>query len=276
MMLDKLTLTAPDSDLTKEIASRLLSGHFSHCSYTSTKFHHEVVIFHKSRKEVGGHLISIHLQPRFSTTSELKVEINPSHFSSFGAMKKILELVSDPNDLRITRIDHAVDISGFSVNELHSRLIFSRKKVRELYKNGVDLESLYLGQPPERLLIYNKTLQEGSSGVLKARIELQQYREKVPHVSLRNLADYQSYKPFERLKFQTVLADPSDPLSQRKCDELNTYFLTKGAQATFKALNRHSNFKRDYSHILKPDVSVPNLDEIYQENLRTYFQEETL
>jgi len=273
-MLDKLNLTAPKSDQTKENACKLLQGQYQYTSMEVSKYHHEVIVFHLSRVK-GDTLLSLHLRPRYSNGPAIIIEMNPAKFNSYSAMNKIINELTDPEELTITRVDHSVDVIGHSVDEINSKLIYSRKKSTEIRKNSVELETLYLGNKPERIMIYNKSLQAGLGADLKTRIEVQQYRAKVAIKSYRNLADYQSFEPFSNLKFLSVKTDLTEPLDKKNSDWIRANINKYGAQGAFKNLNRHSNFKRNYGHLFKVDTDIPNLNLIYQNNLKKFFKGDT-
>lgn len=267
-MLDKLVLTTPSTDLTKEKICQLLQGQYSRCTTTASKFHYTVLVFHLGIKD---HLVSIHLHPRFPTISGLKFEINPSHFKNSTELKTMVQKFADPNALKITRIDHCVDLTGITVQEVYSKLIYSRKKAKEIYRDGKDLSTFYLGLPPERLLVYNKS--KSTESGIKTRIEIQQYRDKIEHKDFRNLANFQSVNPFVNIQFKEIV----DQKNTNERDKVKVAYLkdsieTRGAQGNFKALNSHSNFKRDFGHLLAPPTHFPDLGLIYKTNLKNYFE----
>lgn len=274
-MLDKLVMTSPKTDLTKEKVSSILQGQYSHCTIEATRFHNSVLVYHRSKAKAD-HLVSIHLEPRLDNINPLKVEINPTHFQTISHLEGFLEQFCDLDGLAISRIDHAVDITTKTVSEVHSMLICSRKKSRELYKNGVDMETFYLGMPPERVVVYNKAIKEDSEGI-KTRIEVQQYRHKVAVNNFKNLADCQSINPFKNLKFNELNeVEPESLADKKKVLRLKHQLALRGAQASYKLLNGHSNFKRDFGHLIKVGAGIPNLFELYQANLSGYFKLNTV
>jgi hypothetical protein len=271
-MLDKLHLTSPDTDLTKEKVTTLLQGHYQYCSISATKFHNTLLVFHGREKK--DHIVSVHLDPRVGNVSPLRIELNPTRFSNANELVQFIEALCEPSDLKIVRVDHAVDLIGVSVEELHSKLILSRKKSREVYRDSRVLTGLHLGRPPELISIYDKGKQEGLGAGIKSRIEVQHYRDKVGVKAFKNLASFQSESPFSKLVFKELVTPQNDSASDRKkLNRLQQEISERGAQASFKRLNINSNFNRDYSHLLVPSPSVPNLDAIYQNNLKEFFNE---
>ncbi len=269
-MLDKLALTSPKTELTQELACQLLKGHFSKCTLTGTKYHQTVLSFYQL--EGGKHLLSLHLQPRHSHISQLKIEINPTHFSGFKDMTMLLGLFAEPNDLKISRIDHSVDLEGVNVGDIYSSLILSRKKSKEVYSDGINIESFYFGKAPEKLLVYDKAKELKELELVRTRIELQQSREKVPFNRYTDLPRYRNFAPFQKLQFKMI--DPSVAHSLRdhqKQTLINDWLMQQGAQTTYKVFNRHSNFRRDISPMLIDDNRIPDLDKVYQQNLGMYF-----
>lgn len=270
-MLDKLSLITPQK-ITLEDATNNLKGRFSHHKATGTKYHHSVISFHNGLGKDGKHLLTLHLQPRFSSIANTKIEVNPSNFQSFGELAALLSSIVDTSGLKLSRIDHAVDIE-VTVAEIFSALIYSRKKSREVFRDST-LTGFYLGSPPEQLVVYNKARQLTVEGT-KTRIELRHYGEKISSKSFIDLPDCQSMNPFNDLKFRRVTADPYTSIRDRnRKNYISELIQTKGAQGMFKILNKHSNFKRDWESDFEEHSDIPNLNQIYQENLKRYFKEE--
>jgi hypothetical protein len=48
---------------------------------------------------------------------------------------------------------------------------------------------------------------------------------------------------------------------------------TLGAQGAFKTFNKHSNFSRDFGQLIEENPDIPNLDLIYQQELRGFFNQ---
>jgi DNA relaxase NicK len=229
------------------------------------------LIYHRDKNKKN-HLVSIHLEPKLPNVSPLKIEINPSHFDSHEGLRMFLGQFCLIDDLKITRVDHSVDVYTHSVTDFHSALVCSRKKSRELYKSGVELTTFYLGNRPERVIVYNKALKDGASDQLKTRVEVQQYRDKVPITSFVKLVNYQSINPFEILNFKEIPdIEPEALADRKKLLRLKYEINMRGAQASYKYLNSHSNFKRDFGHLFRSAEHFPDLQEIYKSNLKKYF-----
>ena len=267
-MLDKLALSS-STPLNLETACQLLKDLYTDYTITGTKYHHSVGVFYQGSKQ----FLALHMEPRFCSTSPLKIVINPSQYKSMNEVSGVVSRLSPLEELKITRIDHTVDVSGLSVQEINSSLILTRKKYREKFSDGHTLETIYLGKHPEVLLIYNKT--PPGSLILRTRIELQQHGSKVPIKDFLRLADYQSFNPFSNLKFKQVKeASYSSLRDQQKQQILRELFNDVGAQSTFKKFNRHSNFKRDFEQFLETKSNIPDLNHIYHSNLAGFFKED--
>lgn len=269
-MIDKLSLTSPEV-ITFEEAANCLKSYFSYTSRSASRYHQSVVTFKKGNDLRNDHLLTLHTEPRFYSSYPVKIEINPSRFSSFESLKQIIGLIAPIQDCRITRIDHALDLKHCSVSDVERALIYSRKKSREVFRESLKLTGFYLGKPPEQLVVYDrgKKLKLDSN---VTRIELRHYREKIEHQAFTELPNYLNSNPFAKLKFQKLKSsEPKSIYEKRKLDLLREYLAATGAQATYKLLNRTSNFKRDYSSVLEVDETFSNLDHMYREELKPFF-----
>jgi hypothetical protein len=274
-MLDKLALTSAHTVLLQD-AKKSLAGQFDKCLEIGSKYHQQVCVF-KYQDELegkeGGHVLTLHLKPRYPTISPLKIEINPSRFKSFEALNDLLSLFHDPRHFNVSRVDHTVDLP-VSVAEVYCSLLFPRKQIRRDFR-GNTLEGFYVGKFPELLCVYDKSLQAKQKGPL-TRVELRQFGKKVPVQFYSELPELISYRPFERLSFvETSTPDNFSSINLTKKSKFLAEAIEKlGAQGAFKAFNKHSNFKRDFKFCLKQNSKIPDLDSIYQDNLKKYFQRE--
>lgn len=266
-MLDKLSLVSGQT-ISLDEAKANLKGFYSNITLSATKYHSLLANFSMG----GDHLITLHLDPRFSHVAPTKIEINPSRHPSHSEMTKIIGLIADPSTIELSRVDHAVDLENIKVEQVQRSLLYSRKKSREVYRNCTELTGFYLGKHPELLAIYDKAKQAGLNEI-KTRIELRQYREKLPINKFSELSKLQSFSPFSCIRFNRVSESPCQSLREKqRRDLLSESINDHGLQATYKLLNRHSNFKRDLQSSLEPDPAFPDLNQIYQQNLRTFFQ----
>jgi hypothetical protein len=273
-MLDKLHLTS-HRHINLDEASRHLEGRYTHCIPTSTKYHKQVLLFKQAieGEKEPRQLLAVHTEPKLGGVSPLKIEVNPSRLESLDNLTELISLVCSPEDMRISRIDHCVDVL-IDVRTIHQSLIFSRKKSREVYKQGHTLTGFYLGTFPERLAVYDKALEQGEASVC-SRVELRQYGEKVPIRFYSDLKKLIHYKPFERLQFREV--NDSPPQSVREATRraiLRESIEAYGAQGAYKVLNRHSNFRRDFDSLLGQSTNIPNLDAVYLKNIQQFLGKE--
>lgn len=267
-MLDKLALTGFQT-ITFEDACQQLKGLYSSYKLTGSGLHRLIASFRAGQN----HLVTVHTQPRFRTVPPVKIELNPTTFRNIGDCIDLVGRLVDWRGLSVCRLDHAVDIP-VSVENVFESLNFSRKKRRETYFDGTELTGFYLGTPPELLCVYDKARERKLSEPL-TRIEVRQYRNKVPVTSLQGLPSLRHYSPFARIKFFEVDQSPSgeNVISKTKRTILRETIHEFGAHGAYKILNRHSNFRRDFGRCLSPS-KIPNLDAIYRANLSAFIGEE--
>lgn len=288
-MLDKLHLSLFDTgELHSGKVMELLFGQYDRASPVRNAYYGDGVVLKRIVDRKDQHLITVQTRPQFG--NNLKIEINPSHFINYDTMISLLSLLCDPNDLEISRIDHSVDVSGKSVRDIRSALIFPRKQSYEEYgdlpgegqqyhrSRGNHLETFYLGgkRSDEKLVVYDRGYKsERLPRGQKTRIELQHKKSKVKFKKFSDLIQYSTYCPFEKFKF--IKMDPSLPRTMdlsHKPSELAHYLDELGAHSTYKKLNVHSNFNRDYGPLLIDNEDIPNLDLYYQHNLTNFFLSE--
>lgn len=270
-MLDKLALSSPRHCSSDEVCC-LLDGQYLSYTRTGSRYHKEVLVFYDYRKS---HLVTINLEPRFLSASALKIELNPSRFSSYKQLIRFIEVFDDPFKLKISRLDCCVDINH-SLSDVYNCLIWTRKKAMEKnhedYPDGYSLSGYYLGRSPELLNIYDKARESKQEGIL-TRIELRQANKKVPISNLQNLTELLNIRPFKNIEFRSV--DPSfkrTECNQKKVVILNDLLNKYGAQGAFKRLNRHSNFKRDYENLFVQDTRFPDLDYQFHNNIKSFIE----
>lgn len=275
-MIDKLTMTSSEV-VDPELASRQIKDHYKRVITTRTLYHNRVLVFFRPMQQnrEGEHLLSLHVDPSLPSYGQTKIELNPSRFSCFGELRELVShIFCDENELRISRLDHAVDVE-LPVERIHQSLVYPRKKSREVYKDGRKLTGCYIGAYPEKLSIYDKALESGLDGVL-TRIELRQHNAKVMVKSFQKLPELVSAMPFESLKFFVPKTDPGEENQEQleKLSSLQELFRSKGAQGAYKILNKHSNFKRNFKDCFEADPGIPNLNQLYNQNMLRFFKEE--
>lgn len=270
-MLDKLSLASLQL-VTQEQACRRLQGHYDKIISTRTKYHNKVLIFSTGPDKKNDHLLTLHCEQVSAISHPTIAVFNPSKFKSYESILTLLKLLfDDPANLKIIRIDHAVDIC-FEVQRVRNTFRWSRKKSREVYRDGKILTGIYIGNCPERLAIYDKARESKVDGPL-TRVELRQFNKKIPIRLFSELPTLQYYNPFEKLIIEKV-AENSNSLNKKdkfKQLALKNLILEGGMQGAYKLLNVHSNFNRDFKNQLEPDTEIPNLDELYQNNLSRFF-----
>lgn len=266
-MLDKLTLTSSES-VSLEKAQYGLAGRYATIKVTATKYHRLVYCFCRLSNGIAEQLLTLHINPASPWISPTKIELNPSKFANFDSLAAMLSNVVTIGSTRITRLDHTVDIEP-SLRIIHESLIFSRKKFREIYGAGHSLTGFYVGKHPEVLCVYEKKI--GNETL--TRIELRQHGEKAPIRRFVELPQLTNFRPFDRLEFKSV--KPQCSLRESSKAALLRELVGKvGAQGAYKLLNRNSNFKRDFRGVLERPAEIPDLNDLYQKNLKSFFGEQ--
>jgi hypothetical protein len=269
-LIDKLGLCVQDESV---------SSDFDECAFkTDLKISHKQVVSSKyySKIEVyfsrGRHLVSVSTQPRLAH-SPLRLDLNPSHFESFREMDDLVRRFNEPNAFTIVRIDHCVDLQQ-PLDVIRSSVLVSRKAFKSDFARGHTLTGFTYGKYPELLKAYDKA-KEAQLPPPLTRIELQQNRGKVIHKPYTELAKYQDAQPFKNVLLFKVAA--LDPVPLRKADQQKREILTElvreqGLQGAMKLLNIHNNFRRDFGRFIQSHEELPNLDQMYQQNVRKFFQ----
>jgi hypothetical protein len=264
-MIDKLSLTSPNS-IDLDVTWQKLKGLYSEHKSTASKYHHKILVMYKE----GEHLLSLHTQPKFYNINETKIELNPSRFKGYADLTALLSEIEEPSNLRVSRIDHCVDVP-VPIKAIASSLICSRKKRRRDYANGIDLSTFYLGAYPEMICVYDKARQAKLEGVL-TRVEVRQHAEKVPFSNYEALPQLLDYNPFKSFQFSKVKAlDEIPAKKQDKAKFLQSVFNEETAQAAFKKLNKCSNFKRDFADLLETSTQIPDLLGLYRQQIQKFF-----
>ena len=123
------------------------------------------------------HPIYFQAAPHVPGRPSYRLDFNPSKMSQEGIsdMLVLLDCIIDADVMeffhkgRVTRVDAAIDISGYTVDDLI--VVTSRKQKHGVYSDRYGVpETVYLGTPrSNRLVVYTKIDRE--TGELKTRIE---------------------------------------------------------------------------------------------------------
>lgn len=264
-MLDKLVLSTWDCVSAEDVASAL--GCSAH-RVQRTKYHDAVYTFKREGAPKPSHILTLHTKPVRIGIAPTKLEINPSRFKNFSELDGMLNSFIDTSKLQISRIDYAVDVT-LSIEAIRRSLVLSRKKNREVFKKGHTLNGFYLGKRPEQLIVYEKKI-DGKPP--STRLGLRQSAKKVLIREYTSIAEVKNAKPFENIRFKTLRENAVEKdWARAKGWEL--LVAEHGAQGTVKILNKYSNFSRDFGHLIEPDPTMPNLDELFQDSIASYFTE---
>lgn len=276
-MLDKCILTS-NKKMPSEVAATILEGLSNRYITRSNRFYRTIQVGYVGTQKGGAHLISVGLEPSIPTISPLRIEVNPSRFKSYQELLSLVENFDQAENLKIKRLDHAVDIP-VPLEEVHKSILVTRKSSREKYARGDALTGFYIGTKPEVLNIYSLGLKLKDPGLKDVtRVELRQFEKKVPVETFFDLPALLTLNQFKSLQFWRLKHPSQVPIDKRDkykslFNEINQY----GAQGAFKRLNRNWNFKRDFGrHFLEPNPAIPDLSQSYQEQLKQFFKEDEI
>jgi hypothetical protein len=271
-MIDKISLR-PIEMLTKERACQLLQGKYSgHITTRSNNFN-DVSVFYTGAPKRSPTLMTLYSEPRNSIAGDVKIDINPTHFNCHKEMIETVGLLVNPSTTKISRLDFAVDVK-IPIEAINGMLLVPRKRARMEYAEGKDLTGIYYGRPPEILTVYDKALKSGCSGPL-TRLEMRVTKHKIPIDTLEDLPLLMTHEPFVSLKF----IDTKNPTEfegnrHQKASFLREHLQILGATGAYKLLNKHHNFNRCFKGILKKQEDIPDLDQLFQQNLKSFFMED--
>ncbi len=271
-MIDKLSLSPPEN-ISSEKACQLLEGNYS--SYFITKSNHfnKVIVFYKGALRKSPTLLALHTEPRNSISGTTKIELNPTHFESNQKMMLVLGKLIDPAFAKVTRLDCTVDVE-LPIEKVNRQLLVQRKRARSDFDEGGRLTGVTYGKLPEVLCIYDKASKEKLPTPL-TRLELKQFKHKIPIGTLAELGQLKTFCPFAKFKF----IDTKNPNELTRGKQIKASFLREmvdsmGATGAMKYLNTQHNFNRNFGNVLTTSIDVPNLDMIFQRNLELFFKED--
>lgn len=264
-MLDKLAMNTWNRVSAQEVASALGSPAVR---VQRTKYHDAVYTFDRPGAAKTSPILTLHTEPVRLSIAPTKLELNPSRFHNFSELNSMLSSFTDVSKLQITRTDYAVDVPQ-SIETIRASLVLSRKKTREVYKRGHTLTGFYLGMRPELLSVYEKTT-VGERQL--SRVELRQWTKKVLIPEYTSISEIRNAKPFKNVRFKS-LSENAAEIDRGKASGWNRLVAEHGAQGAIKILNKYSNFSRDFGHLIEPDPTMPNLDELFQHSIAAYFTE---
>lgn len=137
---------------------------------------------------VGGGVLEI---GSLENQSDIRLDFNPNSVKTEEHKNMIKELISTMKNVRITRVDPALDLKGIDINDYV--IIDSLSRKYNSWHSGTGrLETYYIGATMSdvRIRIYDKALEQGEKGDWW-RIESQLRREHAENYSLFN--------PFENI-----------------------------------------------------------------------------
>lgn len=227
--------------------------------------------------------------PKFAHISACSYELNLQQWGCFSRFISDLKRFSDPEFLKIKRIDHAVDISmpvfkvhqGLRVRSKGEHDQYDEPSIRKRCKRAL-LTGFYIGEKPEKFCIYDKGYEllktverlkrnPGTDLGVCTRIELRQFGKSVPFSRLLDLPNYVEANLFNSIEFYEF---PEEMKTQRG-EEFKTAAIHKGFHVAFCEFNEGNNLKRT---IIKQLTEVPlsdQLHEFHREKLRSFIDSES-
>lgn len=199
---------------------------------------------------VGGGILEI---GSLKNQSDIRLDFNPNNVKTEEHKNMIKELISTMKNVRITRVDPALDLKDIDINDY--AIIDSLSRKYNTWHSGTGrLETYYIGAPNSdlRIRIYDKALEQGEKGDWW-RIESQLRREYAENYSLFNpfehvtlvrkdvnLSHIKNFK--EKVFIKHLLENPDD-----------IYNLSKNSRTKYKKilhdLARSDSTKIDFSDV---------------------------
>lgn len=264
LTVDRLTIVGNklDNRLQKVIASSLLvKGRYRAQYPYDWKF-----------ELVGGGILEI---GSLKNQSDIRLDFNPNSIETEEHKSMIKELISTMKNVRITRVDPALDLRGIDINDY--AIIDSLSRKYNSWHSGTGrLETHYIGASTSdiRVRIYDKALEQGKEGDWW-RIECQLRREFAENYSLFNPFEHitlvrkdvnlSHIKNFKEKVFIRHLLDNPDDIYRLSKNSRTKYkkILKDLAQSDSKKINFY-NVYESYRNII--DKTINEYTEISMSN----------
>lgn len=207
--------------------------------------------------------------------SDIRLDFNPNNVKTEEHKNMIKEIISAMKNVRITRVDPALDLKDIDIND-YAIIDSLSRKYNSWHSGSGRLETYYIGAPTSdiRIRIYDKALEQGEKGDWW-RIECQLRREYAENYSLFNpfehitfvrkdvnLSHIKNFK--EKVFIKHLLENPDD-----------IYRLSKNSRTKYKKilhdLARSDSTKLDFLHVYEDykniidktisdyiEISIPN------------------
>jgi hypothetical protein len=273
-MIDKLTLTSGDMDFEalkrafgETSTTRLLNKHYGFCQCVSTK--------------KGKHLFTAYAAPKNSLVSPYRLELNPAKLGiNYWVLMDIMGRGMNIKDARIKRIDHFAD-HEINVIDAYETIRLKHKRAAKGYRDMTDylngeLTGFSIGSATEQMVIYNKTFEArwrkgevplGLTGHPSlTRFEMRHTKKKLPCTSLVDIPSLQFFDPFSSLEMLELKSKGNE------FEPFRSKSRRHGLHSTFKALNKHNNFKRDVAKFFSV-MSLPSyLSQQYKKGINEFIR----
>lgn len=276
-MIDKLHLRVgtaiPDTTIEHVVRNRSLSKH----GILDKNYSNAIVLRNK-----GGHLMSIKRSPNLPNHYPTYLELNPRRFKGHKSLLMFLkDLEVNPDEAQIRRIDHSADMN-INIELIRRSLIVKRKRRRTDFHERDFISGLYFGSGSEVIAIYNKSLEQRNkrNGVIQSqepctRFEVRQKAKKIKYHWLSQLHKYLDYNPFSSLSFYDLHVEECTGQMTSMRDQIFQNMLEeRGLHSTYKILNHHNNFKRDFNNTIMASNYSGELTDTYHNSLRSYLYEQ--
>lgn len=261
-MLDKLKLITKE-----ELAPDLLHRRLGEIA-TQTKGNLDRLYLCSRTYIVNGQHIVLKTNGKQSNISPVCVELNPSSFSGLSELVGAIESFIDPSILRISRVDHTVDLP-VKYTFLKNKIDVKFKVMRSDF-HGTKPTGMMIGRGNETICIYDKTEQAKLEYDL-TRIEL---REKFGSVGVSKLSDLSlllNIDPFTKIRIMDI-GEPNNNGSPRCYLQLRDSIEAKGLLLARKELSCGNNFTKTFEKYLVPSEYDGLMRTLYMENLSKFLR----
>lgn len=234
----------------------------------------------------------IKTSPRFTNVaSPLSIELTPTKWNRMSEIEKILKQITDPDELIIKRLDHAVDIP-VALEDIHQGLKVKHKgeyddfydggRVRKSRKRS-SLTGVNFGVKPEFLCVYDKAFYMEKERIGKpkrlpgtevgvcTRFEIRQFTKAIPFQRLSELPNYIETNLFRNIEFYSF----PDEMKTSRGEEFKQAAKHKGFHVAYSEFNDGGNFQRTIARQLEKKQLGTELHEIYKETTRSFLDEPT-
>lgn len=231
------------------------------------KYYHDAIrYFWTTTPNNPTHELLVKLSPCFSSPYRTRFELNPSRYSSFEEVCRVISTFGIPlNELHICRIDLCADIE-VPLFELKRGLWAPRKRL-ETHFFSCTPTGLYLGRRPDQIAVYTKK----TAQLDLTRIERRQWDSKC---AIQNLLDFPilaEFNPFHSLRHFEFL--PREQCSASRLAAYDGLRATADLTSIAEASRRYRgqrNFSRSVLPLLRDTDIISRLHNQFRQNMNRF------